>query len=121
MSEVWGFSGAPVSTAGEQGLTTLVEGSSFCISSPPGTSSGPPMGLFVRDTRVVSEWVLEVDGERLEPLTVAVPDPFRATFVTRARPRPGQAESTLLVVRERSSATGCARADRAQPRPETAG
>ena len=102
MSEVWGFSGAPVSTAGGSALTTLVEGSSFCISSAAGNiDEGTPTGLFVRDTRVVSEWVLEIDGAPLEPLTVSVPDPFRATFVTRARPRPGHAESTLLVLRDR--------------------
>ena len=102
MTEVWGFAGEPVSLGGGSGLTTLVEGSSFCISSSSGDiEAGPPSGLFVRDTRILSEWVLEVDGGRLEPLSVSVAEPFRATFVTRARPRSGQAESTLLVVRDR--------------------
>ena len=84
----WGFAGAPVSPSGGSALTTLVQGSSFCISSATGNiDEGATTGLFVRDTRVVSEWVLEVDGGHLEPLTVSADDPFRATFVTRARPR----------------------------------
>jgi glycogen debranching enzyme len=64
------------------------------------------MGLFIRDTRVLSRWLLEVDGDRLEPLTVRQDDPFRATFVTRARPRSGRADSTLLVVRQREVGDG---------------
>ncbi len=102
MSEVWDFSGEPVSTSGPSGLTTLVEGSSFCISDTVGDiGDGGAAGLFVRDTRILSEWVLEVDGARLEPLSVIDPDPFRAVFVTRTRPRAGRTDSTLLVVRER--------------------
>ena len=101
MTEGWAFSGHPPPTAGST-TVTLVEGSTFCISTSDGdVLAGAPMGLFVRDTRIVSGWVLEVDGERLDPLAVLSGDPFAATFVTRARPRPGLADSTLLVVRER--------------------
>ncbi len=102
MSEVRAFAGEPESTAGPPGVTTLVEGSSFAISSSSGDiEEGATHGLFVRDTRILSEWVLEVDDTRLEPLTVMVEDPFRAVFLSRTRPRRGHADSTLLVVRER--------------------
>ncbi|HET7761899.1 MAG TPA: glycogen debranching N-terminal domain-containing protein [Phycicoccus sp.] len=102
MSEVWDFSGEPVGLDGSSAATTLVEGSSFCISAASGdVQPGAATGLFVRDTRILSEWVLEVDGAPVEPLSVMVRDPFHAVFVTRARPRPGAADSTLLVVRER--------------------
>jgi glycogen debranching enzyme len=101
----WSFAGQP--SAGGSGTVTLVAGSTFCIGTTAGNViEGAPMGLFVRDTRVLSRWVLEVDGDRLEPLTVRQHDPFRATFVTRARPRPGRADSTLLVVRHREVGDG---------------
>ena len=97
----WAFSGAPPSAAGTA-LTTLVEGSSFCVSTPSGNIlPGAAMGLFVRDTRILSEWVLEAEGAGLEPLTVTSADPFGATFLTRSRPALGRSDSTLLVVRER--------------------
>lgn len=87
--------------------TTLVAGSNFCISTDTGNIvPGAPMGLFVRDTRVLSEWVLEVDGDRVESLSVLSEDPFRAVFVTRSRPRAGQIESTLLLLRDREVADG---------------
>ncbi len=101
----WSFAGQP--SAGGPGTVTLVAGSTFCIGATAGNIvEGAPMGLFVRDTRVLSRWLLEVDGDRLEPLTVRQHDPFRATFVTRARPRPGRADSTLLVVRQREVGDG---------------
>jgi len=49
---------------------------------------------------------LRVDGEPLEALTVEQIGPHAATFVTRPRPRPGLADSTLLVVRRRYVGNG---------------
>ncbi|CAB4946424.1 unannotated protein [freshwater metagenome] len=107
MTEGWAFTGTPPPTAVAATMTTVIEGSSFCISASTGNIiPGAPMGLFVRDTRIVSEWLLEVDGERLEPLSVTSPNPFRAQFVTRSHPRPGLADSTVLVVREREVSEG---------------
>ncbi len=88
-------------------LVTLIEGSTFCISAGNGNIiPGAPMGLFVRDTRILSEWILEVDSERLEPLTATSSDSFATTFLTRSRPRPEQPESTLLLMREREIGEG---------------
>jgi glycogen debranching enzyme len=107
MAQAWTFSGAPPASEGGPELVTLVEGSTFCISASSGNViPGAPMGLFVRDTRLVAHWELVVDGGGLEPLAVSSQDPFLATFVTRARPRPGQPESTLLVTREREIGEG---------------
>jgi len=107
MTEGWAFTGTPPPTAVAATMTTVIEGSTFCISASTGNIiPGAPMGLFVRDTRIVSEWLLEIDGERLEPLTVTSHNPFRATFVTRSHPRPGLADSTVLVVREREVSEG---------------
>jgi glycogen debranching enzyme len=107
VTEPWAVAQPPPSLGAAGALTTLVEGSSFCISAASGDiRPGGPSGLFLRDTRVLSEWVLDVDGSGLEPLLVTSDEPFRATFLTRARPRPGQGDSTLLVVRDRHVGDG---------------
>ncbi len=107
MAQAWTFSGAPPVIEGGPMPVTLVEGSTFCISTSAGNViPGAPMGLFVRDTRLLAHWELNVDGAGLEPLAVSSDDPFQATFVTRARPRPGQPESTLLVTRDREIGEG---------------
>ena len=49
----------------------------------------------------MSGWRLTVDQESVETLAVQLHDPWRATFVGRAAPRPGRVESTLLVRRDR--------------------
>ncbi len=83
-------------------VVTIVEGSSFCISGRSGdirpNSNG---GLFFQDARFLSHWELLVNGKPLEPLSVTTDDPFAAAFVSRARPRPGHADSTLVVFRQR--------------------
>jgi glycogen debranching enzyme len=63
-------------------------------------------GVFFRDTRLVSRWELRVDDAPLEPLAVMPADPFSATFVGRGAPRPGRAESSLLVTRARYVGVG---------------
>ncbi len=81
---------------------TLVDGSSFCVCEPNGDiTPGTSQGVFVRDTRVLSRWSLMVDGAAIQSLAVMSTEPYFATFVGRARPRPGLHESTLLVRRER--------------------
>lgn len=52
------------------GSVTLVEGSSFCISLSNGDiHSDFPHGVFYQDTRILSGWILEVNGQSLEPLS----------------------------------------------------
>ncbi len=97
---MWDPLEAPVSLGG--GDVTLVEGSSFCVCARSGDMRPDrPHGLLVRDTRFVSGWTLTVDDESPEPLGFLQHEPFGGTFVGRARPRGGLADSTLLVLRRR--------------------
>ena len=107
MSDGW-FEPLTAAAAIDQASSvTLVEGSCFCLSTAVGNIvPGGTFGLFVRDLRVLSQWILEVDGERLEPLSHLRSEPFQATFVTMVRPRTGAHESTLVLVRDREVGDG---------------
>ena len=93
------------------GVVTLVEGSSFCISGRTGDmDAASPQGLFYRDTRILSEWRLRVDGVVPQPLSVLSEDPFRCRFVGRISPplsHQGRAEGTgVLLERDRLVGAG---------------
>ncbi|TLM82220.1 amylo-alpha-1,6-glucosidase [Pseudarthrobacter sp. NamE2] len=85
--------------ASESGSVTVVEGSSFCISSGTGdiTSDGGTNGAFFQDTRIISHWVLRINGSLREPLVAQRPHPFQATFVSRAKWPEGRFDSPLVV------------------------
>ena len=90
-------------SAAETGPVTVVEGTTFCLSSPTGdVVPGTSHGLFFRDARVLSRWELRLDGEAPHPLSVSTPDAYAARFVLRRPPAVGLADSTLLVVRDRA-------------------
>lgn len=106
MTEGWAFTGGPPTTP-SMSTVSLVEGRSFCVSEPSGDiGAAGGHGLVVKDTRFLDHLELRVDGEPLESLTVEHTGPHAATFVTRRRPRPGLADSTLLVVRRRYVGNG---------------
>jgi hypothetical protein len=66
------------------GTVTLVEGTSFCISLPNGDiHPDHPHGMFFQDTRILSSWVLTINGQILEPLTAQTKEPYRAVFAGR--------------------------------------
>ena len=102
MTSAWASgSGPPLHTGG--GTITLIEGTTFCVSSASGdVLSERTDGLFVADTRILSVWRLTVDGGRC-----------RAAHHGRGRQQPGHlrrprtppgrghADSTLLVRRTR--------------------
>ncbi len=94
---------SPARPAGSpDGTVTLVEGTTFCLSGPAGDiQPGTSHGLFFRDARLISRWELRLDGQQPEPLSVLGGEAFGARFVLRRPPRAGQADSTLLIVRER--------------------
>ncbi|ONM50349.1 amylo-alpha-1,6-glucosidase [Nocardia donostiensis] len=95
-------SGQPTAINGGGGTVTLVEASTFCLSDHLGDiHSGTSQGLFFRDARVISRWELRLDGQPAEHLTVLTPEAFKARFILRKPPRPGVADSTVLVVRRR--------------------
>jgi len=81
---------------------TVVEGSAFCISDASGDISPlATQGLFFVDRRLVSRFELRIDDQPPEALVAHSANHFSVTFVARARPRPGQADSTLLLFRHR--------------------
>jgi glycogen debranching enzyme len=89
------------------GSVTLVEGSSFCISSANGDIHPEyPHGVFHGDTRVLSRWNLTVDGEPLEPLAAKTKEPYRALFAGRVLRSDGYADSPLIVERLRELGVG---------------
>jgi glycogen debranching enzyme len=101
----WTPESEPTRTGG--GIVTLVEGSSFCICNTTGDVTGVgPLGVFFRDTRILSRWDLTVDGEPPEPLAVMTADPYRATFLGRLPRRTGMTDINLLVERERRVGNG---------------
>ncbi|MGH9182769.1 MAG: amylo-alpha-1,6-glucosidase [Acidimicrobiales bacterium] len=107
MAERWNYSGEVASLTSIDGLVTLVEGSTFCISGRSGdVDPGSTHGLFFRDTRLLSTLALRIGGLPLEPLSAFVGDPFVATFVARARPGPGRADSSLVAFRTRHVGRG---------------
>ncbi len=93
--------------ASELGAVTVVEGSSFCISSHSGdVHGGGSQGAYYQDTRVVSRWVLRINGEPREPLVARNPTAFQAEYVGRACTEDGRFESPLLVQHQRTVGSG---------------
>jgi glycogen debranching enzyme len=93
MSSPWVLAG-PASTV-DSDTITLMDGTSFCISSRTGElPAGAASGLFIRDTRVLSGWSLSVDGESLRPLVCEAGASFSARFVSEV----GDDRDTRLLV-----------------------
>jgi glycogen debranching enzyme len=86
---------------------TLVEGSSFCISSANGDIHPElPHGVFHLDTRILSRWNLTINGQPLEPLAAETKEPYRAIFAGRLQLSDGYADSPLIVERLREVGAG---------------
>jgi len=85
-----------------EGAVTLVEGQTFALSGRSGDMRHDlPNGLFILDTRVLSQWELRINGHRIEPLAVDLRTPFNARFVARAAPDIGHADASLVLFRDR--------------------
>lgn len=85
---------------------TLVEGSSFCISSTNGDIHPDyQQGVFHEDTRL-SRWNLTVNGQQLEPLAAQTKEPYRALFASRVPLGDGYADTPLIVERLREVGAG---------------
>jgi glycogen debranching enzyme len=102
VTEPWTFASEPPVLGAAGGVCSLVEGSSFCVSSVSGDIvAGSPHGLFFRDSRLISRFELRLNGNRPEALAHAEPEPFSGFVALRDRPRPGRADSTLMLFRRR--------------------
>jgi glycogen debranching enzyme len=103
----WAPTSAVPSLGAADGVVTLVEGQTFCLSTRSGDiAPDRPDGLFVLDTRVLSRWQLRVNGAPVEPLTVWVDEPFSATFVGRVHPPHGRTDADVVVFRHRHVGRG---------------
>jgi len=89
------------------GTVTLIEGSSFCISSANGDIHPEhPHGVFHEDTRILSRWNLAINGQPLEPLTASTKEPYRVLIIGRVPRSDGYADSPLIVERLREVGAG---------------
>ncbi|WP_166872137.1 glycogen debranching N-terminal domain-containing protein [Salinibacterium sp. ZJ450] len=95
------------SVEGLQSGVSLISGRSFALSDGDGNMRPThTQGLFVLDTRVLSRWVLTLDGEGIERLGVDSPMPSRVTFLGRGRAAQGRADADVVVRRRRYFAMG---------------
>jgi len=76
-------------------LVKILDGNTFVVSDARGdieASPTDPMGLFSFDTRFLSEWVLTIDGQRLNSLSTDDLQYFEARF--SSFPGPARCTST---------------------------
>lgn len=93
--------------ATELGAVTIVEGSSFCISAHSGDiHGGGTQGTYYQDTRIVSRWILRINGALREPLVARNPTAFQAEYVGRAYSADGRFDSPLVVQHQRHVGAG---------------
>jgi glycogen debranching enzyme len=87
------------------GVVTLIEGSTFCISGRTGDLfPEAAQGLFYQDTRILSTWQIRVQGTVPHVVTVLRGEPFQARFI--AWVPVGDEQTELLIERTRYVADG---------------
>ena len=90
-------------------LVQILEGNTFVVSDRTGdieASLTDPTGLFSFDTRFLSKWVLTVDGERLNPLSVDDLQYFETRFFLVPGTGTVYVDSELSVIRHRTVGSG---------------
>lgn len=96
----WVFEGEVARTGRDGAPTTLVDAADFCLSAPNGDiRPGTAHGLFLLDSRFLSQFELRVDGNAVEGLGTSIDDPASATFF-------GRADASLVVLRRRRLSRG---------------
>jgi glycogen debranching enzyme len=86
------------------GTVSVLEGNTFVVSRPNGdvdAGPGEPHGLFHRDTRHLSRWLLTVDGKQLDPLSTDATKSFSAQFFLVPGTGSEYTDSTISVMRNR--------------------
>src|ERR1700710_543724 len=87
----------------------ILQGNTFGVRNERGDIDGSPVethGLFARDTRHLSRWVLTVDGSRLSTLSVDRSRYFAAQFFLAPGVSSAYVNATLAVIRRRTVLTG---------------
>jgi glycogen debranching enzyme len=83
---------------------SVLEGNTFVVSRPNGdvdAGPGEPHGLFHRDTRHLSRWLLTVDGKPLDALSTDDTKSFLAGFFLVPGTGSEYTDATLSVIRRR--------------------
>ena len=91
------------------GLVKILDGNTFVVSDARGdieASLTDPTGLFSFDTRFLSKWVLTVDGERLNPLSVDDLQYFETRFFLVPGTGTVYVDAKLSVIRQRAVGDG---------------
>ena len=91
------------------GLVKILDGNTFVVSDARGdieASFTDPTGLFSFDTRFLSRWVLTVNGERLNPLSVDDLQYFETRFFLVPGTGTVYIDAKLSVIRQRAVSTG---------------
>jgi glycogen debranching enzyme len=87
----------------------ILDGNTFVVSDPRGDIEATPVdttGLFSNDTRFLSKWVLTVNGERLNPLSVDDLQYFETRFFLVPGTGTIYVNATLSVIRQRAVGGG---------------
>ena len=90
-------------------LVQILDGNTFVVSDTRGdieASLTDPTGLFAFDTRFLSKWVLTIDGQRLNPLSVDDLQYFETRFFLVPGTGTVYVDSKLSVIRRRAVSTG---------------
>jgi glycogen debranching enzyme len=91
------------------GLVKVLDGNTFVVSDERGdieASLTDPTGLFSFDTRFLSTWVLTIDGERLNALSVDDLQYFETRFFLVPGTGTVYIDAKLSVIRQRAVADG---------------
>jgi glycogen debranching enzyme len=90
-------------------LVQILDGNTFVVSDPRGdieASPVDPTGLFSYDTRFLSTWILTINGERLNPLSVDDLNYFETRFFLVPGTGTVYVDSKLSVIRQRAVGGG---------------
>jgi glycogen debranching enzyme len=90
-------------------LVKILDGNTFVVSDGRGdieASLTDPTGLFSFDTRFLSKWVLTLDGERLNPLSVDELHYFETRFFLVPGTGTVYVDAKLSVIRKRAVGDG---------------
>src|SRR3954470_24083086 len=91
------------------GTVDILEGNTFLVSDERGDVDGSPVeahGLFDRDTRFLSRWVLTLDGQRLAPLSVDRTRYYAAQFFLAPGVASTYINAKIAVIRRRTVLDG---------------
>src|ERR1700675_2393622 len=91
------------------GTVSVLEGNTFVVSRRNGdveAGPGEPHGLFHRDTRHLSRWLLTIDGKPLDALSTDDTKSFSARFFLVPGTGSEYTDATMSVIRRREVGNG---------------